>query len=768
MKTILALILVLTINICGVYAQCNPNISSCSAGTSPSYSFVNTQGPGVTYANPVGCNTGISTLTNEYAFITLYITGTGNLNLLVDGNSSIGFLDVVIYNIPPGQAPCQAVMNSNNEIACNYASNSSGCVQIGNAFPCTSTISTVPVTAGQVLMVIVNNYSGTSSSFNLTMSSSAGSASAGPPNATISNINISGLPPNTICKENAPIQLNAFNNGGTWTGNGVSASGLFDPAAAGVGTHVITYSIGVNPCMSTDSKTITVLANPTIAVNSQSICIGQSATLTTTVNPSGGSFSWTNGATLSSTNTAIVSANPTTTTVYTVSYTAPNGCAHTATSQVYTGPQPIPINTIATVCNNDAINLTAPAGNTYNWLGPNSFTSNIQNPIITNADVVNNGIYSVTITNSGCTYQGTVSITVNNALSFTSVSTSTTLCIGKNLNLSCNVAGGSGNYSYSWAPTTGLSSSSQASTTCSATTSQNYTLSVSDVNCSVTTPLKAFPSVGVVPLPSITFTASTTQGCEPLCVSLTENSVPPSNSCHWRFNNGLSIDGCNPQSVCFLLAGTYNASLTVIDINGCIDSVNSNAYIHVDPSPIADFDFSPINPSIFESVVNFYDNSTGFSSPIVEWLWNFDDRYSLPTDNVSNDINPSHDYTKEGKYNVSLLVTNSFGCTDEITKGINVSNDLILFIPNTFTPSKQDGLNDSWCVQGSGFLPESFNLSIYDRWGNIIFKTTDYTNCWDGKIKGGMDAGQGIYTYKILLKDYKNHSKELIGHINLL
>lgn len=768
MKTFLGLIFVLITSIHGLHSQCNPNVSSCSSGTSPSYSFVNTLGPGVTYANPVACNTGIGTQTNEYAFITLYITGSGNLNLLVDGNSSIGFLDVVIYNIPPGQAPCQAVMNSSNEIACNYASNSSGCVQIGNAFPCISNISTVPVVAGQVLMVIVNNYSGTSSSFNLTMSSSAGSASAGPPNATISNINISGLPINTICRENSPIQLNAFNNGGLWTGNGVSATGLFDPAIAGVGTHVITYSIGINPCMSTDTQTITVVANPTIAVNSESICIGQSATLTTTVTPNGGSFSWTNGATLSSTNSAVVSANPTTTTVYTVSYTAPNGCVHTATSQVYTGPQPIPVNTIATVCNNGTINLTAPAGNTYTWTGPNNFTSGIQNPSIPNADAVNNGVYSVTIANSGCTYQGTVNVNVNDKLNFVTVSTNTILCIGKTLNLFSTVTGGSGNYLFSWLPTTGLSSPTQASTTCSTTTSQNYTLTVSDVNCSVTTPLKALPTVSVAPTPVITFSSTSNQGCEPLCINLTSNSNPPSTNCIWKFSNGSRIEGCNPPGVCFLVAGVYNTSVTVTDINGCVDSSNATAFIHVDPSPKADFDFSPINPSVFESLVSFDDNSIGFNSPITQWQWNFGDRFSSVTDNESNDINPSHDYTKEGNYNVSLTVTNSFGCTSEIIKEIAVSNDLTLFIPNTFTPSKKDGLNDFWCLQGSGFLPETYNLTIYDRWGNVIFKTTDFYNCWDGAIKGGIQAEQGIYIYKLLLKDYKNQSKELVGHINLL
>ena len=93
----------------------------------------------------------------NYAYIVLYITQSGPLEILIDGNATTGFLDVAIFNVPQGVDPCVATLNTANQIGCNYAIAASGCNQFGTFFGCPSFIPAPNVTAGDVLMIVVEN-----------------------------------------------------------------------------------------------------------------------------------------------------------------------------------------------------------------------------------------------------------------------------------------------------------------------------------------------------------------------------------------------------------------------------------------------------------------------------------------------------------------------------------------------------------------------------------------------------------------------------------
>ncbi len=234
------------------YTQCNIQASICQAGTAGPFNFVATSGSyaGGSFAN-AGCSTGAAGQ-HHYGFITLYITQSGYLNVLINGNASSGFIDVAIFNVPNGVAPCTAIQSASNAIGCNYASNSGGCVQFGNSFPCSSSVPAPYVNAGDEIMIVAQSYtSNTSTNFTLELGTTSGSAQTGPPDATIN-------PVGPLCTTDGLVQLTAANNGGTWSGPGVSPSGLFNPAAAGVGTHTINYTIGQVPCNAASSTQITV------------------------------------------------------------------------------------------------------------------------------------------------------------------------------------------------------------------------------------------------------------------------------------------------------------------------------------------------------------------------------------------------------------------------------------------------------------------------------------------------------------------------------
>jgi hypothetical protein len=303
------------------YTQCNVQASICTPGTAGPFNFVPTGGAyaGGSYA-PGSCATGIGGIGNNFGFIILNITSSGPLNLLVNGNNTGGFLDVIAFNIPPGTDPCVAIQNPLNEIACNFASNASGCVQIGNAFPCVSTVPAPNVITGQQIMIIVHDWSNVHNTFTLQLGPLPG-AQTGPPNATIN-------PVGPFCSTQPSVQLQAVSAGGTWSGPGVSSSGLFNPATAGVGTHTITYSVGVAPCNSSSTTTITVFDTPTLTVSNSNVsCFGACDGSIDAGSYPGATYSWTPGGQTTQTISGLCSGT------YTVSVNQ-NGCINTTTVNI--------------------------------------------------------------------------------------------------------------------------------------------------------------------------------------------------------------------------------------------------------------------------------------------------------------------------------------------------------------------------------------------------------------------------------------------------
>lgn len=177
--------------------------------------------------------------------------------------------------------------------------------------------------------------------------------------------------------------------------------------ASSFGTYFVTVE---NSCgTTTDTIHITAAPIPTVTVNSATICLGQIATLTA----SGAlTYSWNNG---SNANPLLVS--PDTITTYTVIGTNASGCTGTDSSTVYVNPIPVAPIILANeeLCIGDSLLLsTASIADTYLWNGPNGYSSNLQNPIITDITVNFLGNYILIVGNSsGCTAQDTVTITLS-------------------------------------------------------------------------------------------------------------------------------------------------------------------------------------------------------------------------------------------------------------------------------------------------------------------------------------------------------------------
>ena len=190
-------------------------------------------------------------------------------------------------------------------------------------------------------------------------------------------------------------------------------------------------------------------------------------------------------------------------------------------------------------------------------------------------------------------------------------------------------------------------------------------------------------------------------------------------------------------------------SVTVTD--SCGTTVTKEIVVDVLPTN-AEFDYFYLE----NRKIKFLDQS---SSDVLNWYWDFGDG------NTSIEQNPLHTYADTGLYRVTLIVENKYGCTDTITKNVRAYPDYTLYVPNAFTPNGDD-INENFSGLGQGFV--NYEMYIFNRWGEPIFKSTDYANRWDGRDKSGQISPQGIYVYLIKVKTPPGDEYTLRGSVALI
>ena len=161
--------------------------------------------------------------------------------------------------------------------------------------------------------------------------------------------------------------------------------------------------------------------------------------------------------------------------------------------------------------------------------------------------------------------------------------------------------------------------------------------------------------------------ATPTSGCPPLFVSFKDSSLGKPTSWKWDLGNGTISYLQNPTATYFT-SGSYTIKLIVSNASGS-DTITQNKYIVVNALPVPKFAASDTS-GCFPLDVHFTDNSVPGSGTIAAWKWDFGDG------TLSNEKNPVHTYTAAGSFKVVLRVTNSKGCSKEITRSsyINIQN----------------------------------------------------------------------------------------------
>jgi gliding motility-associated-like protein len=191
--------------------------------------------------------------------------------------------------------------------------------------------------------------------------------------------------------------------------------------------------------------------------------------------------------------------------------------------------------------------------------------------------------------------------------------------------------------------------------------------------------------------------------------------------------------------------------------------ISDNIIIEYIDGPICDFTASSYEFMLSNEPVNFYDNSStdpNFNFQIESWIWEFGDG------TISNEQNPSHLYSNPGLYYVWLTVTDENNCEQSVMKTINVLEEYYSYSPNAFSPNG-DGVNDLFAPILTDIDYETYEINIFNRWGDIVFKTNNYDESWDGTFKGE-NLPQAVYTYKITYKTRRGIDKQERGDIVLV
>lgn len=351
------------------------------------------------------------------------------------------------------------------------------------------------------------------------------------------------------------------------TSTSISIQGIEDNFPEMTETITITYNIG---CNQTETITIFLMDKPPVEVtvsDAPAICNG-SGPVSLNATGSGGlpplNYSWSNSAG----NSANVSVNPTTTTTYTVTVT--DFCGTTATESVTVNVAPIPAPPTLTnsgpFCDGGALTLNAADVNngSFNWTGPNGFSSTNQNPLIPNATAANAGTYSATVTVNGCTSPpATTNVVINAAPAPPTLGSNAPICQGSSLNLTATgPAGGT----FNWTGPDGFTSTLQNPTINNIAQNQigQYSATVTVNGC---TSQAANISPVVNPLPAAPVASSNSPVCGANTLSLNASNVP-GGSFSWSGPNGFTSNLQNPivGNMSTDLEGDYSVTVTV---NGC-------------------------------------------------------------------------------------------------------------------------------------------------------------------------------------------------------
>ena len=245
----------------------------------------------------------------------------------------------------------------------------------------------------------------------------------------------------------------------------------------------------------------------------------------------------------------------------------------------------------------------------------------------------------------------------------------------------------------------------------------------------------------------------------------------------------LCADSCNAEVVITspgAIEYSFNAGTTFVqdsigyvcpgdttviarDENGC-EIAEDISVANTEPF-VANFNINPNPTTVENTLVSFQDISR--PGPIANSLFLYGDPpIGEGTERISQFRFPED---TSGTYFITLISESTGGCVDTLVKELVINDDLLWFIPNSFSPNG-DGINDIWKPEGNTLNINEFNCQIYDRWGKLVFETDDVQQGWNGAVNGSeFYPGTTVFTYFIEITSATTEEKyELTGFITMI
>ncbi len=419
------------------------------------------------------------------------------------------------------------------------------------------------------------------------------------------------------------------------------------------------------------------------------------------------------------------------------------GCKDSITQPVTIHPKPTADFLISGYCQADTIDFTdqstVPTGtiDTWQWHFGDGSSSTIQDTShyynAPNAYLIE----LIVETDQGCrdTLDSLYTISPSPQAAFTLED----YCENEPIQISNSSSISSGTMSYDWAFENNINSTLNNPPAFSYAIAGDYmaTLTLtSDQGCVST----LNQNLTVRPTPMAVINEDEITGCSPLRVNLSNQPDPNITNCVWDLGDGTIIEACNFIDHDFE-SGVYEVTLTVYSQYNCTSSDSKSDFITVTQTPTAAFSYSPQILTVKDNIINFSNDSRGTN----DFIWDFGDELGSSTD-----VNPTLTLPQvASSYSISLTAISDDGlCEDVITTYIKVLDGLVFFVPNSFTPDGS-GFNETFTpIMTSGFDIYTYQLTIFNRWGEILFISKDPQVGWDGTYNGE-SLIMGTYLWQI-------------------
>lgn len=459
---------------------------------------------------------------------------------------------------------------------------------------------------------------------------------------------------------------------------------------------------------------------------------------------------------------------------YTLEVSDPLGCSYTTEFDLADpDPPAIEVSDDVVICIGGSTVLTAEAETggpyTFNWTVAGNPVGAGSSLLVSPSGTTTYDVQGVDA--AGCiTLPGSVNVGLYDALTV-GIDAVDLICLGDELTVSAiNVTGGEGNgYDYAFAyEAVPFAQGSEDEASFVPPLTGEFCVTVSEA---CTTPaVTACMEVEVEQPYDLSIQADTTRGCVPEAMGFVHN-LPDAlvQSQAWDFGDDGQSGDFAPVHI-YSAPGVYDVSLSVITTTGCVNTLIEDNYIQIFSSPTIGFTAGPQPTTAPDTRIDF---ESTVSPNVVEWEWSF--IFGDP-EAVSVEPNPTYTFPmgNGGIYPVTLSVVDTNGCDAQLTREVEIFDFFNVFIPNSFTPNN-DGFNDLWAVYGSDIDEDRFELTVFNRWGEEVFFTTDPEQGWLGQADDeeidptkwhyGMD---GIYAYRVVLHSKStNEKREIKGFINL-